>query len=214
MTARRWVTLAGCVAAAAALVGGLRRPPPLTSEEPLAVLPVPASAPETPVTLAPPTPVDVRAAIARAFSGFVKSPAEVPVSAAGDWNGDGWQDVAVVVEPTEERLHAINDDLRNWIVEDLGRTRASLGPSRSVRVEKGERLVAVVHGHGPAGVRSNEARQAYLLKSVAGARLGFLRKDEVASANHPKLRGDVIVDGTQPAERFLYWTGARYAAWP
>lgn len=214
MTARRWVSLAGCVAAAAALVGGLRRPPPLTSEEPLPVPPGPGVADEAPVALARPTPADVRTAIARAFSGFVESPAEAPESAAGDWNGDGWQDVAVVVQPTRERLHEINDDLRNWIVEDLGKERARLWHSGSVPVEKGERLVAVIHGHGPAGFRSNEARQAYLLKNVAGTRLSFLRKDEVATANHPKLRGDVIVEGNEPAERFLYWTGARYAAWP
>jgi hypothetical protein len=178
------------------------------------VPPVPAVAEESGPPLAPPTPADVRTAIARAFAGFVKSPAEVPESAFGDWNGDGWQDVAVVVEPTEERWHEINDDLRNWIVEDLGRARRRVGPSQFPRVEKGERLVAVVHGHGPAGFRSNEAKQAYLLKSVAETPLRFLRKDEVPSANHPKLRGDVIALGIEPAERFLYWTGARYAAWP
>jgi hypothetical protein len=158
--------------------------------------------------LAPPTPADVRAALARAFSRCVECPAQGAESAFGDFNGDGWQDVVVVVQPSEERAHEINDDLRNWIVQDLGR-------KAGVRVEIGEKVLAVIHGHGRAGWRGPEARQAYLLKNAAGMKLGVVRKEAMALTNHAGrvLRGDVIAQEAQQVPRLLYWTGAGYAFW-
>jgi hypothetical protein len=214
MTARRSLTLVVSVAlAAAALLARVRRPGPLTDEEKAASPPLSSTSEEEPAALAPPTPADVRIALARAFSGCVVCPAPSPESAIADFNGDGSPDVVVVVEPSEERSHEINDDLRNWIVQDLGRKPATVGRVRPARVEKGERLLAVIHGHGPAGWRSPEARQAYLLKNAAGVKLGFVRKEERAGATlkGPPLGGDVIAEEIDQTPRYLYWTGAGYA---
>jgi hypothetical protein len=202
MTAIRLSTLVVSVAvAAAALVDHVRRPRPLPGEEMTPSPAPPGVTEEGPVALAPPTPADVRHALARVFSGCVVDPAPVPESAVADFNGDRSEDLVVVVQPSEERSYEINDDLRNWTVRDLGRERATVGRTRPARVEKGERLLAVIHGHGPAGWRSPEARQGYLLKNAAGSRLGFARTPQ----------GDVIAEEVDQRPRHLGWTGAGYA---
>ena len=201
MTTRRWSTLVVSVAvAAAALLDRVRRPGPLPGEEMAPSPPSPSATEEGAVALAPPTPVDVRNALTRAFSGCV-APAPEPESAVADFNRDGSEDVVVVVQPSEERSYEINDDLRNWIVQDLESERAGARRVRPARVEKGERLLAVIHGHGPAGWRSPQARQAYLLKHAAGSGLGFARTP----------RGDVIAEEVDRVPRHLGWTGAGYA---
>ena len=96
----------------------------------------------------------------------------------------------------------VNDALRNWSVQDV---MEHAGPARvrSVHIEEGERLLAIVHGHGPAGFRDPEARQAYLLKNAAGRKLSVAR--------NPTLRGDLLSAEVDGIERVIYWTGARYA---
>jgi hypothetical protein len=137
--------------------------------------------------------------------------------AIGDFNGDGSQDVMVVVQPSEERSYEINDPFRNWTVQDLRLESARLVQARPSRVEKGERLLAVIHGHGPAGWRDPEARQAYLLRNAAIGRLRVIRREDEARATPkgPPLRGDAIAEEADEAPtRFLYWAGTRYVSWP
>ena len=139
MKAPRWVTMVGVRAPRwpppLPLACADRRPSPAKRRRPCR--PSSARPSETSAPLAKPTPADVRAAIARAFSGFVSSPGEVPRARPATSTETVAQDVAVVVEPAEERLHEMNDDFRNWIVEDLERPRPRLGPSPSARVGEG-----------------------------------------------------------------------------
>jgi hypothetical protein len=186
-------------------VGRLRKPGPILGEEPLPSPPGPGVTEEAPAAPGSPAVGDVHAALARAFSGCVEIRAEESGRATGDFNGDGSEDVAIVVRPSAEHGHEINDAFRNWIVQDLGHEMAGRSQPPQPRVEKDEMLLAVIHGHGPAGWRSPEARQAYLLKHAAMDKLRVVRL----------LRGDAIVDeGAEAPTRFLHWAGARYALWP
>jgi hypothetical protein len=83
-----------------------------------------------------------------------------------------------------------------------------------VKIEQGDALLAVVHGHGAEGWRSPEATQSYLLKGVAaqGMRAVPLKTFPPAlevrsSAN---LRADVISGRLAGADGFLYWSRGKY----
>jgi hypothetical protein len=218
LTKRRIGTLVVWLAVAAtALVGRLRRPGPIVEEEHSPSAPLPSATEAVPAAPGPSTVGDVHAALARAFSGCVEIRAEESGRVTGDFNGDGSEDVAIVVRPSAERGYEINDAFRNWIVQDLGHEMAGRSQAPQPRVEKEETLLAVIHGHGPAGWRNPEARQAYLLKHAAMDKLRVVRKEKEARATSagPLLRGDAIVDeGAEAPTRFLHWAGARYALWP
>lgn len=186
-------------------------------EEPSPSVPQPSVTEATPAATGPPTVGDVHAALARTFSGCVEVRATESGRAIGDFNGDGSEDVAIVVRPSAERAYEINDAFRNWIVQDLGREMAGHVRARPPRVEKDETLLAIIHGHGSAGWRSPEARQTYLLKNAAMDKIRVVQKEKEARATSagPLLRGDVIADeGAEAPTRFLHWAGARYVLWP
>src|SRR3954471_5907993 len=104
--------------------------------------------PPTAAVEAPPAPADVREAIARVFDGVVLVPADGLEALAGDFNGDGVTDLAVVVEPNPGRLDELHAELANWKLRDA-LTASSPATSRGeTRVQAGERLLAIVHGHG------------------------------------------------------------------
>jgi hypothetical protein len=218
VTTRRLGTLVvWLLVAAVAFMGRFRRPGPLTGEERTPSPALPAVADGTTAISTPPSPAEIHGALLRAFFGCVEIPPMSGGPVVGDFNGDGSQDLAVMVRPSEERSYEINDALRNWVVQDLRLQSMRLVPARSPRVEKGEALVAVLHGHGPAGWRSPEARQAYLLKNAAMGKLGAVRRagETQPTSKRPPLRGDAIVEEVnEGTARFLYWTGARYASWP
>src|SRR5260370_41509008 len=67
----------------------------------------------------PPKPHAVRAKVEQIFRGDVPTATDLgPCFVAGDFNGDGLQDLAVFVKPTREALASVNPQLANWIVED------------------------------------------------------------------------------------------------
>ncbi len=189
------------------LVGRARRPGPLIGEEGTTLPNAVGRAPELPPTSTPATRSEVDAALLRAFAGTVEVPrpeaqtAEAETAVA-DFNGDGAPDLAVVVRRAEARAFEVNDALRNWSVQDVAESPGP-GRGRPRNIEEGERLLAIVHGHGPAGWRNPEARQAYLLKNAVGAKLRVARS--------PTLEADVLSAEVDGVDRVLYWTGARYA---
>jgi hypothetical protein len=151
----------------------------------------------------------VRDALARVFAGAV----QLAPRAEGltlDLNGDGSADLAAVVTPAPSRLSELNADLANWVVQDPCGPVAS-GREARARVEASDTLLAVVHGHGSAGWRSPDARQAYLLKDVPRGMkprpLAEVIPKERAAERAPR---DVIVGDLRSARGFLYWSGARY----
>jgi hypothetical protein len=134
-----------------------------------------------------------------------------------DLNGDGAQDLVAVVSPSRERLSDVNSRLANWIVQNLGPEPPGRRPAgyASARVEEGDSLLAVIHGQGPDGWRSPEARQAYLLRNAVGREMQAVHAEDVAAGSRTpsRLRGDVLTCKSSEALGFLYWNGARYAFW-
>jgi hypothetical protein len=143
----------------------------------------------------------------------------------GDFNGDGMQDVAVVVKPAEGMLDELNSEVANWILEepqkivlpDPSKTTQQLPhPPERTRVEQSDTLLAVLHGFGPAGWRDPRTRQTYLLKNAVGSNMktqsltDALRMSS-GKASLPKLRGDVISEAIAGESGLLYFSGAKYA---
>jgi len=187
--------------------------PRLADEEALpAASPAETTKPSGPVRTEPPQPDEVRTVVARVFAGALhveRRPA--PAGIAGDFNGDGWPDLAVAGRPAENRLGELGGELANWILED---PRGPRSRPADVRVEANDALLAIVHGHGPEGWRSDEARQAYLLRG-AFARLESRPLDKARPASHSRSvarsRKDALVGTLAGRRGFLLWSGARYS---
>ena len=99
---------------------------------------------------------------------------------AGDFNGDGSQDIAVVVKAAAGMLSEIHSEFANWIIgnprkvvlPDPKRKVQPLPPEpEPVTIKQGDRLLAVIHGHGPSGWRNPKAKQTYLLTGAGGTDL-------------------------------------------
>jgi hypothetical protein len=143
----------------------------------------------------------------------------------GDFNGDGAQDIAMIVKPVEGMLPEINSEVANWTILDplkLSATDLEKGlnklPAKPMRVfvRQSEELLAVIHGYGPQGWRSAETTQAFLLKHAVGSAMQSHPKKEVLSATKivgtlPKQDFDVISATIEKESGFLFWTGAKYA---
>ena len=171
---------------------------------------------------APPSPTEIRDTVARVFEkAATPDTSRDPNFATGDFNGDGSEDLAVTVKPTEGSLETINNELANWILEDprnisVQRTGAAQRPShKPVRAGKGDILLAIIHGVGPQGWRSPEAKQTFLLKNAAGSNLLGQSvtnlRDKKEKQKLPPLRGDAISETVGGKSGLLFWTGAKYA---
>jgi len=171
---------------------------------------------------APPNPTEIRDTVARVFEKAATPDASrEPNFAVGDFNGDGAEDLAVAVKATEGSLETINSELANWILEDprnifVQRTGAAQMPShKPVRAAKGDMLLAIIHGVGPQGWRSPEARQTFLLKNATGSNLLVQSvkdlRDKKDKQKLPPLKGDAISETVGGKSGLLFWTGAKYA---
>lgn len=146
----------------------------------------------------------------------------------GDFNGDGSQDIAVVVKPGKGMLPELNSEYANWIREDpveVGKLAAHAHEQQSIKKRKPtvvtarDNLLAVIHGYQAAGWRDPKATQTYLLKNAVGEKLSAqssasLLSDTANRQQLPRLRGDVIRETLNGIPGLLYWTGARYAWHP
>src|ERR1041384_752448 len=184
----------------------VEQPPPAEAAQPQAT----ATEKEEPAIKLPPhSATDVRNAITRLYKNAVLI--DSSRYCIGDFNGDGIQDIAVVVRPADGSLDELNSEVANWILED---------PQKIVlpdltRVQQSDTLLAVLHGFGPAGWRDPQARQTYLLRNVGGANM---RTQQLADAlktvrgrSLMRLRGGVINESIAGETGFLYYTGAKYA---
>lgn len=180
-----------------------------------------AAADPQPVTLS-----DLRETLARVYKGaVVVDDNRTPNYLVGDFDGDGSQDLAVIVKPARAGLAEINSEVSSWILEDpraikLPNPHKGTQPlppkPPPVRVVEGDLILAIVHGYGPPGWRSPEAQRAYLLKNAVGAELKRESREQVSDRRKDKdslrgLRGDVISETLAGQSGFLYFTGSKYA---
>jgi len=174
----------------------------------------------------PAKPGEIDEALTRVFDKAARMDStQAPSFVVGDFNGDASEDIAVLAKVNPDSLAGINNELANWILEDpkqvpIPGTKAALQATRAktVSAEKGDLLVAIIHGVGAQGWRNHDARQAFLLRNAAGA------NPRVQSAKHlkemtpnsklPPLTGDVILETINGRPGLIFWTGAKYAWMP
>src|SRR5260221_12424932 len=83
--------------------------------------PPPQAAASVPAKLPPPKPTEINDAVARVFKKTATSDINSQQSfVVGDFNGDGSENLAVVVKPDEAGLSEINREVANWTLEDPG----------------------------------------------------------------------------------------------
>jgi hypothetical protein len=185
----------------------------------------PQPTPAEPVKLPPPKPEEVREVTARVYKDAVEiDTSHQPVYVVGDFNGDGSEDIAVVVKPAKGKLEEINSEVANWILEDPRRVLLP-DPNKTVqklpqepgpvKVQPDDLLLTIIHGYKKEGWRNTEARQAYLLDNAAGTPMTAAPLKDLLSANGNKngvmRSGDVIKVTLRGEPGFIYWTGAKYA---
>ncbi|MEP7341104.1 MAG: hypothetical protein ABI977_25465 [Acidobacteriota bacterium] len=209
------------IATLCAALSGCHRP----GQQQLDALAPPPIPPGAQPDLRPPEPAEVREAINRIYGQVVTIESECDqYFIAGDLNGDGAPDLAVVVKPAADKLAEINHELANWIrcnprkVEmpgpnvHLRRLSATVEP---VVIAQNDILLAVIHGYGPAGWRHSQARQSYLLKDAVGSGLKLQTLNEaikMAKSSRPaQLLGDVVRQTLANEQGMLFYTGAHYA---
>jgi hypothetical protein len=202
-------------------------PPSATEVPPPAPLPTQPADSQDPKKLSaipPPTPGEARAAVARVYKDVVSLDSiRDPGFAVGDFNGDGSQDIAVVVKPIKEKIPDINQELAGWLLRDARTDRApeplmqrnrDEQKSRPLVTERDETLLVVVHGYGPEGWRNPEAQISYLVKNAASGNIKAQAKKSVLRANKgrpiPPLIGDVINGKIAGTQGFVYYTGSSY----
>jgi len=200
-------------------------------EKPIAVAtpqPTKASSPVAPPQLPPPTKEQVKEAVSRVFGDSVVAQLEdaggVPTFIVGDFNGDQSEDLAVIARPAAGKLDAVNDELANWTIQDADKAfiaphgKAVVVPPKQARprVERGEELLAIIHGFGPEGWRNPQARQAYIVKHAAATFEGTAPSisQKAIRAMHLPIETDIIKEVRNNKKGFLFWTGGVYAWHP
>ena len=179
--------------------------------------------PETPPARRPPSVAEAKDALERVYRGAVFA-GEPATFVTGDFNGDGSEDIAIAVTPVSDKIAEINSEFANWILADPKRAAVfdpkkrvqSLPETGPVKVQAGDALLAIVHGHGPNGWRDREATQSYLLKNAAAAGMRVVPLKDFPPAlkvkeSGAKSRADVITGTLSRKAGFLYWATGKYA---
>jgi len=133
-----------------------------------------------------------------------------PSFLSGDFNGDGSEDLAVVVKPV--KLEVMNQELPPWLVRQPRSNRVA--PIR-LHIDKDEPLLAVIHGYGANHWRDPEATQTFVLKDVVGNDLKVHSPKDFITANSgrklPRPQGDLIGETVQGNAGYLYFAQATYS---
>ena len=191
-----------------------------------------------PATMAPPSPAqtfrssaekqpiavtpalaEVNEAIQRVCANAVEiDAARTTPFITGDFNGDGAQDLAVVVRPVKGTLSKLNGEYANWILEDPHKIILP-DPNKAVQelpkplaretVRPDDILLLILHGYGEKGWHHPYARQTFLLKNSVGDHLRAESSDKVNDGN--RQAGDLIREKLANEDGFLYWTQGKYA---
>ena len=155
--------------------------------------------------------VEVQDAVKRVFKeAAVIDTGYNPNFLAGDFNGDGSQDIAVILKPVN--LEEMNQELAPWLVRE---PRGNKPPTVRLRIEKDDVLLAVIHGYGTNDWRDPQATQTFLLKNVVGSDLHVQSAKDFAKAHSgkrlPRPQGDLIAERLQGSEGYLYYATATYS---
>src|SRR5689334_15604938 len=168
----------------------------------------------TPVRLTAPAAAkvsEVQEAVRRVFKdAAVVDTNYDPNFLAGDFNGDGSQDLAVILKPV--KLDVMNQELPPWLVRE---PRARRDPRLALKIGKDETLLAVIHGYGANDWRDPEATQTFVLKNVVGNDLRVHSGKEFVSANSgrklPRPQGDLIGETLHGSPGYLYYFASNYS---
>jgi hypothetical protein len=188
-----------------------------TAKRPVAEAPPPVYQPtpqSTPVSLAvnsAPKQAEVQEAIKRVFKdAAVLDTNYNPNFLAGDFNGDGSQDIAVILKPV--KLDEMNQDLPPWLVRQ---PRSNRDARVRIPIDKNDTLLAVIHGYGANHWRDPEATQTFVLKDVVGSDLKVESLKDFVTANTgrklPRPQGDLIGETVGGSPGYLYYAQATYS---
>lgn len=188
-----------------------------SAPKPLAEAPAPvyqstpqSAAPLTPSVALAPNTAEVRNKIKTIFKdAAVLHPNHNPNFLSGDFNGDGSQDLVVILKPV--KIEEMNQQ-SPWLVRD---PRSNISTRVRPPIQKDETLLAVIHGFGTNDWRDPEATQTFVLKNVVGSDMKVKTGKEFVEANTgrklPRPQGDLIgetIDGTQG---YLYYATSNYS---
>ena len=160
---------------------------------------------------------EVESTLRRIYKGaLLMDQQQKPAYLTGDFNGDGSQDLVVIIRPNVQQLATLNSPLANWIVQDLARARHAANiHKRPPEICPRDRLLAVVHGYGEEGWRNPEARQTYLVRNALGEDMRARHWEELLPSSQEMksapMTGDIIAETIDKQSGFLYWDGAKYA---
>ena len=163
---------------------------------------------------AAPMPAEIQPVLDRVFEGLLAvDQADRPSFAAGDFNGDGIDDLAVAVRARDAAaLSRLNGELAHW-VQDAEAPRA-IRPD-PVTVVKEDVLLAVVHGVNGGGWRDRQAAPGGVVKNAVGSGLRPRPLGGVPPAVRMSVArahvGDVIDTSRNGRPGVVVWTGAAYA---
>lgn len=158
-----------------------------------------------------PKQAEVQQAIKRVFKdAAVLDTSYNPNFLAGDFNGDGSQDIAVILKPV--KLDEMNQDLPPWLVRQPRTNKVN--PVR-IPIAKNDTLLAVIHGYGPNHWRDPDATQTFVLKDVVGSDLKVESPKDFVAANTgrklPRPQGDLIGETVGGSPGYLYFAQATYS---
>jgi len=185
--------------------------PAVAEQAPPTYQATPESTPVATTLAAAPKLPEVEEAVKRVFKdAAVVHPDYQSSFLTGDFNGDNSQDLAVVVKPAN--LDQMNQQLPTWLLRD---PRVPHNPTKPLRIEKDEALLAVIHGYGSNEWRDPQATQTFLLKNVVGAGMRVEDGKEFVKNGSgrklPRLQGDLIRETLKGTEGFLYYGVATYS---
>jgi len=178
---------------------------------PVAYQPTPESTPIQLTKVPDPKQSEVQAAVKRVFKdAAVVDTNYNPSFLSGDFNGDGSQDLAVILKPA--KLDEMNQELPPWLVRQ---PRATKVARAHVPIAKDETFLAVIHGFGANNWRDPDATQTFVLKDVVGQDLKVHSLNEFVSANSgkklPRPQGDLIGETVGGTAGYLYYAQATYS---
>jgi rhodanese-related sulfurtransferase len=165
------------------------------------------------VATAGPKLPEVQDAVKRVFKdAAVVHPSYKPNFVSGDFNGDASEDLAVVLQPSPEKISDLNQEYPPWLVRD---PKATASTPQALRIEKDEVLLAVIHGYGANDWRDPQATQTFVLKNVAGSDLRVHTGKEFLQAHPgrklPRPQGDVIGETLGGNPGYLYYSTSTYS---